>query len=326
MHNRLLDMLFLLRWLRVGTALASGVLLIPARASTNVFFCPEISTNPVQPPEIVASSLSIAGDRSVSFEIAGTLQRTFAVQRKVDGGPWDSVGMLPRGRERLVFTHSSEGTGMALYRLHDRSPTALLMQEFGCMEDTATGAIPPPPIGEPWILRGIGWSPNPITRIRNGFVVDENPNRQITYLGQRFRQTPTRIEMVGQWYPNQADAQSESFFAIALCAATETRPWYGHCLHIRFHRRGVAIDTVLDGPLVNHDLGGFEMNVGTPYHFVIEFESTAVTIWIDGNKILRSVNTDYAKAAGPYVFWEIYSNTGPMKNSIAIRSVAAFAP
>lgn len=327
MDKHLLGMPLLLGWLTVGAALVSDVLLLPIRASTNAFPCPVIGTNPVQPPEIVSNSLSIADNQSVSFEIAGILQRTFAVQRKVDDGRWDTVGMLPRGRERLRFTNSPAGGGLALYRLLDRSPTALLMQEFGCLEDTVIGTIPPPPIGDPWVLRGISWSPNPITRISNGFVVDENSTRKITYLGQRFRQIPTRVEMVGQWYPNLPDAPHESFFAIAFCAATETQPWYRHCLHLRLHRGGVTIDTALNGPLVlNRVTGAFGMGVGIPYHFVIELDSDTVTVWIDGKKVLRSVNADYAAAAGPYVFWEIYSDIGPMKNSAAIRSVGAFAP
>jgi hypothetical protein len=220
------------------------------------------------------------------------------------------------------------GSASAFYRLADTAGEFLVHQDFSRVPDSPSGSVPRPEVGEEWYLRGIGWTQWTQIRARGGFAVDENPFRTISYLCQRLPQTPFRVEMVGEWRPFFPGGTVDTVFTIALCRPTEAE-WHRNSVHVRFHRDSVAVDFGDGGALVLNSAVrplGRILEAGRPHHFAVAVDRDRVRVWVDGRLFIEDVRAEYGRNAGPYVFWELYSDPGVLRNTGLIRSLAAYAP
>lgn len=120
-----------------------------------------------------------------------------------------------------------EGTTPAgqttFYRGVDPAGPALVRQDFRSLATAASGRVTDPDFGGPWVIRGYAWGQLTQVCVRNGFLVDDNLIRPVTYLGQRLAVRPRRVEMVGVWRTARADGTVEAMVTIALCRPTGFR-------------------------------------------------------------------------------------------------------
>jgi hypothetical protein len=322
-----LPVLYSLGLLAVGILVAD----VPGQATARdrpITSPPGPTTNvPVLPRlRILPSDARPAG--RILLGVEGDPERALQVERDTGAGNWEAAGLLPPRAGERWFEESPPARPAVFYRVVDPVGAAVVRQDFQALANTAYGWVPTPEVGEPWIIRGYAWVLPTQAHVRNGFLVDENPIRPITYLGQRLAVRPRRVEMVGVWRPARADGTVEPVFTIALCLPTD-RVWYLDCVHVRFHRHAVVIDVIRDGrfdPARAARTLDQPLALDQPHHLAVESEQDRVSLWVDGRRALESVQAEFGRSAGPNVFWEIYADEGSPRTTGAIQSVAAFAP
>jgi hypothetical protein len=245
-----------------------------------------------------------------------------------NGSEWVPFGLIPTFFGDGGLSLDEPTRPIALFRLAAPLGRRLLLQDFSRASDTGPGTLPNPNVGDPWEIRGIGWTGPSVVQVTNGVADDPDSTRQISYLCQRFPTQPQLLEMSGEWRPFRAGGTVESTFVMALSTAAEGVPWFWRCVHVRFHRDSVAVDTSNNGPItVNRWVSRLPHRLETQkvHHFATEVEGSKLILYVDGIAVLMAQHPDIGQLAGPLVFWELYSDAGIRRNTTVIRMLAASA-
>lgn len=308
-----------------------AVVRLPTAADVEVAAVgPSGATAPVPEPPRIEIVRGTSGQRPY-WGVRGPVQRTgsLRVLKSEDGVEWSPIGLIPESDPAGMLPMAEPSRPVALFRFAERLGPRLLFQDFTGAAGTAPGSLPDPVVGNPWRIRGLAWTGVSLAQVTNGVADDPNPVRQVTYLCQQFTTRPRLMEMTGEWRPYRADGVVDSSFVMALSTAAEGLPWYRRCVHIRFHRNAVAVDTSDNAPIVvnrwlvrNSPL----LELGKVHHFAAELEGERLVLYVDGQVVLQARHPDFDRLAGPAVFWELYSDSGVRRNTAVIRTLDATAP
>ena len=263
------------------------------------------------------------------FRDLGGVGRTLRLQRKLPPGPWTDAGLVPAPETGVSASLPEPAEPVVLYRLVDPSDRLVVRQDFRESADTEVAKLPDPEVGFPWRIRGIGWTEWTMVRVRDGMVVDENPTRQVSYLGQALPANPSRVEATVEWKPFFPDGDREAVFVIALCRNPQVDPWFADCIHVRLHRGAAAVDVVDGGRMAQGRQSALispALAVGVRHHFAVERFLDRIRVHVDGRTVIDASDPDFLRQSGPAVFWEIYSDPGRRRLSGVLHGVSAEVP
>lgn len=255
--------------------------------------------------------------------------RSQTLQRWIAPGPWRDAGLVPPSGSGVDAVLPVPDEGVVLYRLVESTNRTVVRQWFTGNPDTRTAVIPVPQLGDPWFVRGIGWTQWTQARVAFGMVVDENPVRQVTYLCQRLPDRPTRMEATVEWHPYYSNGDRESAIVMAVCREGGEAAWYMNCVHVRLHRDAVAVDVIQDGRITQ---GLFVAGIvpalepGRRHHFAVDLAGELIRVHVNGRILVEGSERRIDRLAGPAVFWEIYSDAGRRLFSGAIHGLSAEVP
>jgi hypothetical protein len=255
--------------------------------------------------------------------------RSQTLQRWVPPGPWRNAGLVPPSGSGVDAALPVPGEGVVLYRSVESTNRTVVRQWFTGNPDTRTAVIPDPQLGEPWFLRGIGWTQWTQARVAFGMAVDENPQQQVTYLCQRLPDRPTRMEATVEWHPYFNNGDRESAIVMAVCREGGEAAWYLNCVHVRLHRDAVVVDVIQDGRItqalfVAGIVPALEPRVR--HHFAVDLAGELIQVHVDGRTLIEGSEPRIDRLAGPAVFWEIFSDAGRRRLSGAIHGLSAEVP
>ena len=302
--------------------------------------------DPALPSEVPASSTEsvrpgqaprIRLERSGRFEWPDRLRfrdgaetgRSQTLQRWIPPGPWRNAGLVPPSGSGVDAALPVPEEGVVLYRSVESTNRTVVRQWFTGNPDTRTAVIPAPQVGDPWFVRGIGWTQWTQARVAFGMAVDENPLQQVTYLCQRLPDRPTRMESTVEWHPYFSNGDRESAIVMAVCREGGEAAWYLNCVHVRLHRDAVVVDVIQDGGITQ---GLFVAGIvpalepRVRHHFAVDLAGELIRVHVDGRTLIEGSEPRIDRLAGPAVVWEIYSDAGRRLLSGAIHGLSAEIP
>ena len=278
-------------------------------------------------PVIQVSRVRVMNKEIPTFQIGAGSGRGHELQKSFDGKSWELIRLVPRTAKPSYWFDTNNLSTVTLYQLVENPAEVILAHDVFQQTNSEVGVLPHPQIGAPWEIYGIGWNAGSKTRVLNGAIVDENPQRAVTYLGQRFSEKPNRMEMDVTWEMAGSEGFNDTCFTMALCRQT-SGPWFTDCLHIRFYSHSVAIDVFEGGWFtLNMAVSIFDqpLNLGMSHNLGFDSVGDKVRVWINGIKVLEASDPAFDRNSGPYAFWEIYSESGPLRTSGKIQSMTAYS-